>query len=401
MRTIFHWIICTSLVVVSLGNAMAQKVDEERMARDIAVAENVLTTLIKQQFDNQRMFFPLEVRGSYQSGYGVTFTLPADYTTAIAFSVPQGRSIIIEGSNELAPVAGYNFRYNDEEELARTDEERARSNSLKDKAREKQIEKRRAELDSTRNAYNAKVIAAVKTFLVDYGDMISQLGPDERIVVTNQGNQPRVWVNQYFSAPKRTHLSIQATKSDIAAFRQGKISRDQALAKIKVVNTETSNEVEPDLELLVSMFNRLYRPDLSKTFFTENNIYYERLNDFGAIFYMTVYSSSEVGRDRFRMPTVGGTDMDLESRNKKVKELYPAFEQDLRENILEYGRTVKSLGDDEVLVFQVKMTRCPDCAIPASLEYTVKGSVLKNYNSGRLDKKSALSQISIKKGPNQ
>src|SRR5690606_7324272 len=127
----------------------------------------------------------------------------------------------------------------------------------------------------------------------------------------------------------------------------------------------------------------------------------ERLNDFGAIFYMTVYSSSEVGRDRFRMPTVGGTDMDLESRNKKVKELYPAFEQDLRENILEYGRTVKSLGDDEVLVFQVKMTRCPDCAIPASLEYTVKGSVLKNYNSGKLDKKSALSQISIKKGPNQ
>src|SRR5690606_40532571 len=75
MRTIFHWMICTFLFVVSVGSTMAQKVDEERMNRDIAVAENVLTTLIKQQFDNQRMFFPLEVRGSYQSGYGVTFTL--------------------------------------------------------------------------------------------------------------------------------------------------------------------------------------------------------------------------------------------------------------------------------------------------------------------------------------
>lgn len=400
MRTIFHWMICTFLFVVSVGSTMAQKVDEERMNRDIAVAENVLTTLIKQQFDNQRMFFPLEVRGSYQSGYGVTFTLPADYTTAIAISIPQSRSMIIEGPNDLAPVVSYNFREM-EEELVRSDEEKARSNSLKDNAREKQLQKRRDELDSTRNVYNAKVIEAVKTFLVDYGDMISQLGPNERIVVTNQGNQPRVWVGHYFNAPKRTHLSIHAMKSDIAAFRQGKISRDQALAKIKVVNTETSNEVEPDLELLVSMFNRLYRVDLSKTFFTENNIYYERLKDFGAIFYMTVYSSSEVARDRFRMPTVGESAMDLAERNKKVKELYPIFEQDLKENILEYGRTVKSLGDDEVLVFQVKMTRCPECAIPSSLEYTVKGDVLKNYSSGKLDKKSALSQISIKKGPNQ
>ncbi len=401
MRTIFHWVICSFLIVVSAGNAIAQKADEERMKRDIAVAENVLTTLIKQQFDNQRMFFPLEVRGSYQSGYGVTFTLPADYTTAIAISIPQSRSVIIEAPGDLAPVVGYNFRSGMEEELERTDEEKARSNSLKDNAREKQLQKRRAELDSTRNAYNGKVIEAVKTFLVDYGDMISQLGVNERIVVTNQGNQPRVWVGHFFNAPKRTHLSIEAMKSDIAAFRQGKISRDQAIAKIKVVNTETSSEVEPDLELLVSMFNRLYRVDLSKTFFTENNIYYERLKDFGAIFYMTVYSSSEVARDRFRMPTVGESDMDLATRNKKVKEMYPAFEQDLKENILEYGRTVKSLGDDEVLVFQVKVTRCPECGIPSTLEYTVKGDVLKNYNSGKLDKKSALSQVAIKKGSNQ
>ena len=131
--------ICTSLIVVSIGNTMAQKVDEERMTRDIEVAENVLTTLIKQQFDNQRMFFPLEIRGSYQSGYGVTFTLPADFTTPIVFSVPQGRGnvIIHDGSDELAPVISHSYRYEMEDELARSEEEKARANSLKDKAREK------------------------------------------------------------------------------------------------------------------------------------------------------------------------------------------------------------------------------------------------------------------------
>jgi hypothetical protein len=238
-------------------------------------------------------------------------------------------------------------------------------------------------------------------FLVDYGDMISQLAPNERIVITNQGNQPRAWVNQYFDSPKRTHLSVEVLKSDLTALRQGKINRDQAMGKIAVVNTEAVTVVEPDLELLNSMFNRLYRVDLSKTFFTEDNIYYERLKDFGAIFYMNVFSSDEIAPQRFVMPTLGLDDVDLATRNKKIKEVYPRFEQELRENIVEYGRTVKSIKDNEVLVFQVRVTRCPECNIPSSLEFTVKGSVLKDYNNGKIDKNAALSKISVKKGPNQ
>ena len=384
--------ICSVVLVVTASPVVAQKIDEERMNRDIEVASNVLSTLIKQQFDNQRTFFPLEVRGSYQSGYGVTFTLPADFTTPILLAVPSTQNGVVV-TDGLAPSVSYEYRFDTDEEMAE-EQSRAKVSSLKDRAREK----RRNQMDSTRDAYNDKVIAAVKTFLLDYGDMISQLSANEKIVITNQGNQPRVWVNQFFNSPKRTHLSVEATKTDITAYRQGKISRDQALSKIKVVNTETVTEVEPDLELLVSMFNRLYRPDLSKTYFTENNIYYERLRDFGAIFYMNVYSAIETSRGFFRMPTIGEQDLDLEGRNKKVKELYPVFEKELKENILEYGRTVKSLGNDEVLVFQVKVTRCPSCNIPSTLEYTVNGSVLKDYNSGKIEKNNALSKISLKKG---
>jgi hypothetical protein len=386
------------LVLASFG-VQAQKFDQDRMNRDIEVSENVLSTLIKQQFNNQRTFFPLEIRGSYQSGYGVTFNLPADFTTPIAFAMPQGNVIIMDNGADVrtvspAQVQGFRYEYSESD---KEEKDAARTNSLRGRA----AEKKRNDMDSMRNAYSNKVIEAAKTFLVDYGDLISQLGANEKIVISNQGNQPRMWVNQYFEAPKRTHLSIEITKADLASMKQGKISRDQALAKVKVVNTQTINEVAPDLELLASMFNRLYRQDLSKTYFTENNIYYERMKDFGAIFYMTVYSGVEVAPRRFRMPTAGLDDVDMETRNKKVKELYPKFEQELKEHILEYGRTVKSLKDDEVLVFQVKMTKCVDCGIPSTLEYTVKGNVLKDFNSGKLEKNSALSKISLKKGSNQ
>ena len=72
-------------VIFMIQPAVAQKIDEERMQRDIAVAENILGTLIKQQFEKQKMFFPLEIKSNYQPGYGITFYIPADYTTPNCF----------------------------------------------------------------------------------------------------------------------------------------------------------------------------------------------------------------------------------------------------------------------------------------------------------------------------
>lgn len=405
MKRLIQTLVCVvSIVLLNMQPAFAQKLDEERMERDIAVAENVLTTLIKQQFSNQRTFFPLEIKGSYQPGYGVTFSLPADFTTPIAFMQQGGASndafiwsIGPPGVATYSNESNYDNRQRSEDDRAAIAGEK--SIRLKDKSEEKG----RLDMDSVRDAYNTKVIEAAKTFIVDYGDMIAQLSPNEKVVISNQGNQPRMWVNQYFSAPKRTHLSVEALKSDLTQLRQGKITRDQALAKIKVVNTETVDAVEPDLELLSSIFTRLYSQDLSKTYFTGDNVYFERLKDFGVIYYMQVYSGIERGdySKRYVMPTLGLDNVDQETKDKKVKELYPKFEQELKENILEYGRTIKSLKDEEVLVFQVAVTKCAGCGIPSSLELSIKGSALKDFNSGKADRNAMMSKFSVKKGENQ
>ena len=402
-KLIGTWVGMAMVVIVGLHPVFGQQVDDERMGRDIAVAENVLATLIKQQFNNQRTFFPLEIKGSYQSGYGVTFTLPADYTVPIAFSIAGGNNDFVIMNNENR-VQSYDYQFRFEDGRERSEDERAvvagdRPLRLQDKS----LERRRLDMDSVRDAYNLKVIEAAKTFLVDYGDMITQLGPQEKIIVSNSGNQPRVWVGQYFNAPKRRHLSIEAQKADLTQFRQGKISRDQALAKITVMNTETVDTVEPDLELLSSIFSRLYNQDLSKTFFTGNNVYFEHLKDFGVIYYMQVYSGIERGdySRRYVMPTLGLNDVDQATKDQKVKELYPKFEQELKDNILEYGRTLKSLNDDEMLIFQVALTKCSGCGIPSTLEVSIKGRVLKDFNTGKIDRSAAAAKFSIKKGENQ
>src|SRR6478752_6153599 len=110
MKTIVRfWTSAVWMVLMISQPLFAQKVDEQRMQRDIAVAENVLSTLIKQQFEQQRMFFPLEVTASYQPGYGVTFYLPADFTTPIAFQTGGmddfGGNVMIWSGEEPADVS--------------------------------------------------------------------------------------------------------------------------------------------------------------------------------------------------------------------------------------------------------------------------------------------------------
>src|SRR5690606_31968968 len=135
------------------------------------------------------------------------------------------------------------------------------------------------------------------------------------------------------------------------------------IKKMKVVDTEVTNEVEPDFELLSSIFNRLYRQDLSTTYFADGTSY-ERLKDFGVVFYMHVYSSNEAYQSQFDMPTIKERGLTQEERDKKVKELYPKFENEFKENMIEYGRTAKSLKPEESLIFNIKLTKCTGCGIP-------------------------------------
>lgn len=398
MKKMIQTFLCSAVVIITIP-AIAQKIDEERMQRDIAVAENVLGTLIKQQFEKQKMFFPLEIKSNYQAGYGVTFYIPTDYTTPIVFALPPGDNFVWERTQ--GPRLYIN-NGNDDNSGNDVVEPRAPEKTGTLSLQDKKNEKAKLDMDSIQDSYNTKVIDAAKTFLLDYGDMITQLSPTERIIVSNQGDRPRVWVNKYFDTPNRTHLSIEVLKGDLTQYKQNKITRDQALSKIKVINTESVDEVEPDLELLSSIFSRLYRPDLSKTFFTQDNVYFERLKDYGVVYYMQALSSQELGyTKRYVMPTVGLDDVDQATRDKTIKELYPKFEQDLKDNILEYGRTLKSLKDDEVLVFQVRLTRCVGCGIPSTLEYTIKSSALKDFNANKINKSAALGKFEVKKGAAQ
>ena len=442
-RVIYFFMVGLMVVNTSL---FAQK-NDDRMKRDIAVMETALSEMIKQELD-QRNFFFSEVKGNYVAGYGVTFTVPTNMLSSVTVLGSQNDMLVIDGTvtGFGQPRWAQQQLQEAQEELAIAEREMATQEAMKKKDQPKTPSKakepgkkksdnsdegitvvgelssvrvrpgvqvyspsgtrKRINNDSMAVVNNDKIISAAKNFMADYGDMLSQLSTEERIVVTNRGNTQNQF-NYFGQNNKSSLMSVELRKSDLIDFRQGKLNREQLIAKMKVVNSVTSNKVEPDMELLVSIFNRLYREDLSRTYYTQGSTYYERLTDFGAILHMQVVSSIvneynvPAKEARLVMPTLGLANLTQEERDKKVKELYPMFESELKENILDYGRTLKSLNDNEQLIVNVTLTKCQDCGIPATLELAVKASVLKDYNAGKLEKSAALSKIEVKKGAAQ
>ena len=386
---------------------------EERIQRDVEVAENVLSTLIRQQMERKSSFWPVEVKGSYTPGFGVTLRVPID-NWPMGFSVFtedfKGPAIWTPAPGEGADVIIHNGQNATAIGRQREREELDNARKKVDKEKEKlKLKGNNVDRDSARSDYREKILEASKTFLADYGDLIS-LPPNEKILITTKSEKRGNYNYTYsFSGspkseikmPGRTVLSVEALKADITQYKQNKMTRDQLMAKFKVVNSELTDETQPDLELLSTILHRLYRSDLSKTYFMESSPYYERMKDFGVTYFMQVYSSNISNNNEFSMPTLDLDDLDQASRDKKVKELYPIFENDIKDSMLEYGRTINSLKEDELLIFDVTLTKCKGCGIPSTIELSVKASVLKEFGSGKITKEAAIAKVNLKKGPTQ
>lgn len=343
---------------------VAQQIDQARMDRDLEVAKNILQTLFNQ--DRDMMFWGRNIEAVYLEGYGVIFKLPERFSY-LNINIP-----------EIAVFERKEMR----EEKVYIDLKVPVDVSIDN---EKMKEKKEA----------------VITFLTDYSDLIGQLKPDEIIKVHNRANDNFFYVGTgrrsswSMTSSGLEKFSAEVKKKDVTAYKEGKILIKELINRITFKTSEPA-EMHKDLELFASIVKRLYSPDLSETYFTDRTPHYELLKDYGAIFYLKTYSSYS-NNDLYSMPVLGRSDIDLEERNKKVTELYPQFEKSIKETMIEYGRTIKTLKGDEILMLKVKLTKCDGCGIPETLELSVSKQVLSQYDQRKLSLDKAMGAIKVKK----
>ncbi len=361
------------LLVSSAGYA---QIDQRRMDRDLEIAEKILQTLAQQNSDGS--FWVHSANSSYVDGFGVILTVPNYFG--------------------LGGVAVYSLRGNNllEDDDDRKDED------------EPSAEEQREQL-----------IAVVKTFLVDYGDLIGQLEPTDKIMVTQKEEKSFVLLRGLSNAKgvvtvdsdddkkDNGRISIEISKQDLIDLKQGKISREAALKKVVVTEKDEPSEKMPDLELFASILSRLYKSDLSESYSVSGNPGYEILPNFGVIYSMRVYTSRRnsfyyaelaysQSQNRDRDKDRVDRDRDRAERDARAKELYPTFVDDMKKNIVEYGRTIRSLKSDEMLMVKVTISGCRDCGIPKSLDFSIKKSVLDQYAKGSINLDAAADKVILK-----
>jgi hypothetical protein len=421
------------------ASVFAQEIDEERMNRDLEIAKNVLATLLKGESD---MFYgSSSINGTYVEGYGVIFTIPKHFSM---FHVRPPKPVVAprvrvrtRNSGDEVIVYEENIKAYAEkaEQLARKQEELVRKQEEFLKKQEELSDEEKDELAEAmeKMELNAEEIAeiaaeaeaealewqevyvedleaamqkteqAIITFLADYADLIGQLKPDNKIMVKQDSPFGEIMIGwtqaddvvEIGEEGKTTGFSAEVSKKVISDYKSGKLSFDEFKDKVNIKRSEPERK-RPDLDMFANIFRQYYGPKLSKTFFTESTPSYEVLDNFGVIYTIRTYSSYVEGR-YYYMPVLGKDKVSSEERKTKIEELYPQFESDLKSFLIDYGRTIRSLGDDDMLLLKIRMTKCEECSIPKSIDVTVKMSVLKQFDQQKISREKALAAIEIKK----
>jgi hypothetical protein len=170
------------------------------------------------------------------------------------------------------------------------------------------------------------------------------------------------------------------------------MNREQLVAKIKVNRNNGSEMRSKDLDLFGSMLKTLYEDSYTDTYFISWKPDYERIKGVGAIYSFKVYSSYD-DNGLYSMPGIDRSGLTGEVRNENVEKLYPVFVKSMKENLIQYGRTINSLESNEVVILKITLTKCDDCTIPKKVQFSVKQSVLADFNAARISQDAAVSQI--------
>ncbi|MCF6352859.1 MAG: hypothetical protein L3J06_07600 [Cyclobacteriaceae bacterium] len=401
-------LLITTALIFQGAIALAQ-IDEAKMERDLRVASSVLASLTKK---DDMMFSRNIPEGNYVEGFGVIFTI--EDQTVFRYNYKM--------MNETAKAAQKEAqRAVKEAQRAQREAERGSRGQVSSggsnepvfvpapsipidgsfaiSGSQKEIDELMIKSENASKEFTKKLKEAFEIFLADYSQLVSQLKPTDKFLLTTKNGSSMHFVfvrNKYgnLENKKNSSLSAEMLVKDHKDFTAGKISREKLLAKIKFIeNAEV--EAKPDLDLFSNMLKTTYNSKYTETYFMSSMPRYEILTGLGVVYSVKVFSSYEQGAF-YRMPTLNQTGMSEEERNKAVEEMYPQFVDGFKESIIRYGSTIKSLKESDKLIIKVEMTKCETCTFPPTIEFVVDKSVLDQFSKGSLTLAQAKGKVKLK-----
>lgn len=344
-----------------------------KMEKDIIILQNVLGDLFSPN-NSERFFSSRNAKGMYVPGNGVIFSLGTNnmYGDLMEYMVIQEGQADDKGEKEV-----------DLDELNKQTEEKLRSKS--------------------------------REFLANYGSLLSELKSGEKLMLNidytvrqkrdeNRAVSGRVsFVTSRSSIKKRMQSSISyKTLND---FTTGKINMDQAMNAIEVSIVDDAEKDMTDAKILAGILDDLMQSSLDGKFRRRSKTSWTYFEGFGLMFNIqmgTQVSNGLVIYSQGGAGTISRVDADdrekeREEKLKEIEEAYPEFENMLKENIIQYGRTLRSLGSGESVIVNVDFgSSFRDSKLPRSIRMIVPKSSIEAFAKGQKSLDQVKKEIDIK-----
>ena len=412
MKRLHCFLVLPFLVVCLLaGTASGQnaQVDKDRMERDIDIMEKVLNELFKNaagnRFKNIHLSSGRTAQGSYVPGYGVLFIAPT-YPGSLGLKSTYNYVYSFNSTNRTVVATDGEWKgtikYTDpsDEEKAKGEKQKEKTGKNAPPATDRNRRLGNAQ-DSILQAYTNLVTTNMREFLANYADAIGQLSPNDRVMIIYNENARN---NNLLSSlvdcescetRSMPRISAEVKREDLAAFRSGKMNRKELESRIRVNQDTPGKENYAEYKVFAGILESLY-PVSREVPYRVRNIGYHVLPSFGVIYLVDMDLRNEGHNVVTLRDGEVRTRAEKDSSQARIRtEAYGQFRNDIREAVLDYGRTLRNLSADQVILLSVALPTCDGCNVPPRANVSVKKSVLEAYEQNKMNRQQALDAITV------
>lgn len=386
MKRLQHILPTLLIILLTSPVVWAQSFDANRMNRDIKIMENILGEMFKtynSKLENSNSSFAFaefnrsgNIRGTYLPGYGIIFNVVSSSGVLVYETSPTSTS----GTNSFY----YSSEFSSEDNSDVTEE-------------------------------NVKI--RITEFLKDYATSIGQLKSSEKIMVI-YGSKSKSDFNRIVYTTNRKQLSDRegkklpvisgsVTKKDLDDYRSGKINENDFTKRISMASSKDKEYL--DLKVMSNIFETALRDQDDEAFRLSGNVSYLMLDNFGVIFNLDAsYRTSNRLFGTVSGITVRGTYVTSQSRSQdsdeakqeeaeylaKVNDAYNNLKSNLKEYLVDYGRTISSVKADQFILTTVNV-RGRHTDLPERIDVQLKKSVLDQLDKGSITRDEALKQVVV------
>jgi hypothetical protein len=360
-------------------------------------------------------------QGSYVPGYGVIFVSPTIQSfLGNGKFIAAGDHNVIYFRNDRTPprpspapiVASENnlIIRGDNEDGKDKGEKNKEAKDNKQAQKDQKVSTGRrtvtsSQVDSAIAAQATLIEKTMRDFLSNYADAIGQLPGNERVMIIYDENSRKgarffdAAHGQYAAVPR---ISAEVKREDLLSFRANKMNRKELDSRINVNRTTEEREQYQEYKVFAGILESLFTGDRDNLYHARN-ISYNYLPNFGVIYLMNMEIRGNFMRvrqegDHFRYEF--NTDRDTKSKADSTvmrvkREAYAQFGPRVREMVLDYGRTLRNLGPDQLILLTVSLPTCEGCNVPERVNVSVKKSILEAYEQNKMNRQQALDAIAV------